>query len=134
MNVNEPKFITSPATLPSVIPVPLKLALLVTVTFAVASLVIPAVESNTKLFAVLVPLSNVLESSRIETAPGELNVSEPKFSTSPATLPSVILVPLRLALLVTVTFAVASLVIAAVEASTKLFAMLVPLSNVLESS
>ena len=43
--------------------VPLRLALLVTVTFAVASLVIPAVEANTRLFAVLVPLSNVLESS-----------------------------------------------------------------------
>jgi len=70
----------------------------------------------------------------IVTAPAELNTTEPKFIKSPAVVPSVMLVPLKLALFVTTTFAVASLVIPAVEVSERLWPVLVPLKSVAESS
>ena len=54
MNVRLPKFIASPAWLPSVIDVPLKLALFATARLAAAALVIPAVEESVRLSAVRV--------------------------------------------------------------------------------
>ena len=106
------------------IDVPLKLALLVTARLAAAALVIPAVEESVRLSAVLTPLSCVLGSSAMFTAPAELNVRLPKFIVSPAWSPSVIDVPLKLALFATARLALAALVIPAVEESVRLSAVL----------
>src|SRR5207302_5590321 len=62
--------------------VPDRLALLVTVTLAVASLVSAAAELSTRLLAVQVPHSVVPLTSAILTAPAELNPNEPKFSAT----------------------------------------------------
>ena len=67
-------------------------------TLAVAVLVIPAAEVNARLKPVLVPLRLVESSSLIVTAPAELNVNEPNWKLSPTIVPTVIDVPLRLAL------------------------------------
>lgn len=68
----------------------------------------------------LVPVNSVDESSSMVTAPAELNVTEPKFIESPDEVPNMMLAPLRFALLVTVRFAVPSLVIPAAELSVRL--------------
>ncbi len=84
------------------IEVPLNDALFVTDSdVAAASVMAPALVSASAS-AVFVPVTWVAESSLIDTAPAELNVSEPKFVVSPASSPRVIDVPLRFALLVTV--------------------------------
>ena len=95
-------------------------------------MVIPAVDESVRLSAVLTPLSCVLESSAIATAPAELNVRLPKFMASPAWLPSVIDVPLKLALFATARLAAAALVIPAADESVRLSAVLAPLNCVLE--
>src|SRR5438094_16728 len=114
--------------------VPDRIALLATVSDAEAALVIAPVELNTRLSAVLVPESVAALSCAIETAPPELNVVVPKLTKSLAWLPSVIAVPDRLALPVTVTEVDAAFVIALDEVSDRLPAVLVPASCVAESS
>ena len=52
--------------------------------------------------------------------PVVVNVSEPKFTLSPAALPRSMLVPVRFALLVTLTLADAALVMSLVEVSARL--------------
>ena len=68
-------------------------------------------EQLDRVFAVLVPLRTVAESSAMTTAPAELTVNEPKFSVSS----KVIDVPLKSALPVTVKSMLPSSVIAPVE-------------------
>ena len=135
LKVSEPKFIRSPAVVPSVIallapaaPVLVMLALLVTVTLAVPVLLIASVEASTRLLAVLVPVRLVLLFSLMLTAPRLLKVNEPALKVSVAVVPSVMLpsaptpVLVKLALLVTLTLAVAVLVIVPVEVSSSLSA------------
>src|SRR5438309_815612 len=106
--------------------VALRLALFVTFSDALAALVSAPAELNSRLFAVLVPESCVAESSAIDTAPAELNVSDPKFIASPAWLPRVTVVPEKLALFVTVNEALAELLSAPVDVRDALLAVLVP--------
>ena len=121
----------------------------------VASVMAPE-EVSDKLFAVLVPVSSVPESSCTVTAPSELNVNEPKFAV-PAE-PMLIELPLKEALaptlstsvavslrviapvavmtepLVTVRLVPVASVMAPAEVNDRLLAVLVPVSSVSESS
>ncbi len=112
LNVSAPKFVVSPALSPSVIEVPDSEALVVTVSEAPAASVIAPALFNTSESAVFVPATSVAESSVMTTAPALLNVSDPKFVVSPALSPSVMLVPFRFALFVTVSEVLAASVIA----------------------
>ncbi len=87
LKVNDPKFVVSPASSPRVIDVPLRFALLVTVSeVPAASEIAPALVSTSES-AVFVPVISVSESSVTTTAPALLNVSDPKFVVSPALSP-----------------------------------------------
>src|SRR4051812_9872694 len=97
-NVSVPKLIRSPDWLPRLMAVAFSVAPFVTLSTAPIALVMAPSELSTRLFAVFVPLSEVAESSLMLTAPGELNVSVPKFIASPLWLPSVTLDALKLAL------------------------------------
>ncbi len=126
MNVNDPKFVVSPASSPNVISVPDNVALFVTVSDVLAASEIAPALVRTRESAVFVPLICVAESSVMTTAPAELNVSEPKFVVSPALSPSVMLVPLKLALFVTVNDVFAASVIASALVRTNESAVFVP--------
>ena len=101
---------------------PFRSALFVTVSDAEAALVMPAVESRSRLEAVLVPERIVAPASEIDTAPALLNVREPKPNVSSRAIE----VAARSALPVTVRSAVPSSVIEAVESRSRLSAVLVP--------
>src|SRR4051812_28895429 len=90
----------------------------------------PPPEESDRLPAVLVPLSTVDESWLIFTAPGELNVSEPRARTSPAALPRSIDAPEKLALLVTRSPVLGASVMAPAEVSDRLEALFKPASCV----
>src|ERR1044071_542373 len=104
----------------------------VPVTVSAPVCVIAPVDASAMLPAVLA-LSAMAESSLIDTRPGELNVSEPKFTVSPALLPRSIDAPLRLALPVTSSLVPPSL-IAPPELRTGPPAVLFPVSAVAEAS
>lgn len=82
---------------------------------APAVLVIAPAEFTVNREAVLLPVSNVEESSKTVTSPTELKVRDPKLNTSPAVVPSMTLVPAKFALSVTVTFALVVLIMSATE-------------------
>ena len=82
-----PTLNTSAALSVRLMPVPLMLDVVVTVTLAPAASVIAPAEVRLRLFAVLMPLSCVSESSAMLTAPPDVNVRLPKFIESPAWLP-----------------------------------------------
>ena len=132
-NVREPKFVSLPASSPSVIDVPLKLALFVTFRSPSTPSVIAPADVRARLSAVLEPASSVAESSLIATAPADVNVNVPKFVVSPPSSPSVIDVPLKLALFVTATFVPAASVMAADDVSDNDPAD-TPVNSVLEAS
>ena len=97
LNVSVPASNVPP---PSVIDVPLTSAKLVTVTLVAVASVIAAVESRSRLSAVLTPTMLVFESSLMTTAPALLNVRLPKSVALPTSSPSVMDEPEKLALLV----------------------------------
>ena len=116
---------------PTVTLVPLNLAMLVTAKLVEAS-VMAAADVRVRLSAVLSPASAVAESSWMVTAPAELKVTEPKVVVIPAP-PTVTLVPLKAALLVTARLVEAS-VMSPVDVRLRLPAVFVPASAVAESS
>ncbi len=134
LNVSDPKFVVSPPLSPNVIVVPLNDALFVTVNEVPAASVIAPALVNTSESAVFVPVISVAESSVMTTLPALLNVSDPKFVVSPASSPSVIEVPLRDALFVTVSEVPAASVSPPALVSTSESAVLVPVTSVAEFS
>ena len=130
LKVKLPKFVVIAAP-PTVIAVPLKLALFVTARLVDPS-VMAAAEVKSRLPAVLTPASAVAESSWIVTAPAELNVTDPKLDVIAAP-PTVTLVPLKLALLVTARLVEAS-VISPADVRLRVPAVFVPARAVSESS
>ncbi len=114
----------------SVIDVPSKSALFVTVRSTDPSSLIAPPESRTRLSAVFVPVRSVASASVMSTAPVELNVSVPNAYVSS----SVIDEPSRSALFVTVRSADPSSLIAPPEFRSRLLAVLVPLRSVPSAS
>jgi len=138
--------------------VPKKLALFVTLSAAFAALVMAPAEASARLPAVLDPASWVALSSVMFTAPAVLNVSEPKFivppgrtlivppvgevndalpptvRTSLAAVPRLTSVPVKLALFVMTWLPLLALRIWPLEASARLFAVLLPMTTTSWSS
>src|SRR6185312_12178396 len=156
LKVSVPKLTWSPAALPSEIEVPLNFALPLTVMSVPAgSLLMPPPDVRSRLFAVLPPVITVQQSSLITTAPAALNCTRPKltspgaaividpplnealsvtWSTSSALSASTIEVPVKLASSPTVMWVPAASVIAPVEVSVRVFAVLVPVISIGEAA
>ena len=113
---------------PSVIVVPLRLALLVIARLEPKAWVIPAVEVTIRLSALLLPVNCVLLSSAMFTAPVTLKFSLPKLIESPIWLPGVIELATSEAVFVTLNEALVAFVIAPCEPRIKSEAVFAPAS------
>ena len=88
----------SPAALPMLMDVPLSVLRPVTVIDAAAALSSAPAEANVRALAVFVPATVVALSSAMLTVPALLKFSVPVLNVSPAALPMLMDVPLRLVL------------------------------------
>ena len=113
---------------PSVIVVPLKLALFMIARLEPVAWVIPAVEVTIRLPALLLPVNSVLLSSAMFTAPVALKFRPPKLIVSPVWSPSVIELATSEAVFVTLSEALAAFVMAPCDPRIKSEAVFAPAS------
>ena len=115
---------------PSVMLVPLKLALFVIDRLEPVAWVIPAVEVTIRLPALLLPVNSVLLSSAMFTAPVTLKFRAPKLIESPIWLPSVIELATSEAVFVTLNEAFDVFVMAPCAPRIRLLVAFVPVKSI----